>query len=171
METSIEELDELLDEDMRVTSHKADRVEEDARQINIHMQVLKAMKEWVSKFKDLKEELERKQGEVDDLDEQLEQKDKAFDDLRRQLQAETDDLRQQLLEARNLHLESENQHLESEKQHLKAEASAKPREIHNHFEPGSSAQVFNAKVTSKFIKNKDKRDKKKRWKKIARKIL
>lgn len=178
METSIEELDELLDVDMRVTSHKADRVEEDARQINIHMQVLKAMKEWVSKFKDLKEELERKQGEVDDLDEQLEQKDKAIDDLRRQLQAETDDLRQQLLEAKNLHLESKNQHLESEnlhleseKQHLKAEASAKPREIHNHFEPGSSAQVFNAKVTSKFIKNKDKRDKKKRWKKIARKIL
>ena len=171
METSIEELDELLDEDMRDTSHKADRVEEDARQINIHMQILKAMKEWVSKFKDLKEELERKQGEVDDLDEQLEQKDKAIDDLRRQLQAETDDLRQQLLEAKNQHLEAENLHLESEKQHLKAEASAKPREIHNHFEPGSSAQVFNAKVTSKFIKNKDKRDKKKRWKKIARKIL
>ncbi len=47
METSIEELDELLDEDMRVTSHKADRVEEDARQINIHKQILKAMKECV----------------------------------------------------------------------------------------------------------------------------
>lgn len=171
METSIEELDELLDEDMRVTSHKADRVEEDARQINIHMQILNAMKVFVSKFKDMKEELERKQGEVDDLDEQLEQKDKVIDDLRRQLQAETDDLRQQLLEAKNQHLEAENLHLESEKQHLKAEASAKPREIHNHFEPGSSAQVFNDKVTSKFIKNKDKRDKKKRWKKIARKIL
>ena len=170
METSIEELDELLDEDMRVTSHKADRVEEDARQINIHMQILKAMKEWVSKFKDMKEELERKQGEVDDLDEQLEQKDKAIDDLRRQLQAETDDLRQQLLEAKNLHLESE-------KQHLEAEASAKPMEIHNHFESGSSSQVFNDKVNGRFDRRqnvrKDKKDKKdkKRWKKIVRKVL
>ena len=54
------------------------------------------------------------------------------------------------------------------------EAYLRPAEIHNHFEPGSSAQVFNDKVTGKFTRKqnkKDKKDKKKRWKKIARKIL
>ena len=32
------------------------------------------------------------------------------------------------------------------------EADAKPTEIHNHFETGSSAQVFNDRVTGKFAK-------------------
>ena len=47
-------------------------------------------------------------------------------------------------------------------------------EIHNHFEAGSSSQVFNDKVTSEFTR-KQKQDKLKReqkkWKKIVRKVL
>ena len=125
--------------------------------------MFEAAKEHLSEIEDLKEELERKQEEIDDLCEQLEQKDQ-----------EIADLRQQLLEARNLHLESEKQQLESEKQQLETEVKAKPTEIHNHFEPGCSAQVFNDKVNGRFtrkpIVKKDKNDKK-RWKKIVRKVL
>ena len=121
----------------------------------------------MSENEDLRDELERKQDEIDDLSEQLEQKDKVIEDLRRQLQSETGNLRQLLLEAKN-------HHLESEKQHLKAEINAKPMEIHNHFESGSSSQVFNDRVMGRFTrkqnKKKDKKEKK-RWKKIARKVL
>lgn len=34
-----------------------------------------------------------------------------------------------------------------EQQHLETEVRAKPMEIHNHFEPGSSSQVFNDQVS------------------------
>ena len=57
-------------------------------------------------------------------------------------------------------------------------------EIHNNFEPGSSAQVFNDTVKGRFTsprlnsqkhdnkqKQKDKKKLKKRWKKIVRKML
>ena len=55
-------------------------------------------------------------------------------------------------------------------------------EIHNHFEPGSSSQVFNDQVSGKFTKNQndksvinkkrnDIKKGKKKWKKSIRKIL
>ena len=91
------------------------------------------------------------------------------------LQAEVDDLQRQLLEARN-------QHLETERQHLETEVRAKPMEIHNHFEAGSSSQVFNDRVSGKFGKVQSDRNKnnkkrndikknKKKWKKTIRKML
>lgn len=163
MKTNIHEFKGGLDAALRELSHDTDRVEEEGRKINVYKRLFEAAKEHLSEIEDLKEELERKQEEIDDLCEQLEQRDR-----------ETDDLRQQLLEARNLHLESEKQQLESEKQQLETEVKAKPTEIHNHFEPGCSAQVFNDKVNGKFtrkpIVKKDKNDKK-RWKKIVRKVL
>lgn len=156
MKTNIHEFKGGLDAALRELSHDTDRVEEEGRKINVYKRLFEAAKEHLSEIEDLKEELERKQEEIDDLCEQLEQRDR-----------ETDDLRQQLLEARNLHLESEKQQLETE-------VKAKPTEIHNHFEPGCSAQVFNDKVNGKFtrkpIVKKDKNDKK-RWKKIVRKVL
>ena len=157
MKTNNHELIELWDEALRRLGKKADRVEEESREINVYRQLFEAAKEKISENDDLKEELDRKQEEVDDLEEQLEQKDQVIADLR-----------QQLLEAQNLQLETEKQQLESE-------VNAKPTEIHNHFEPGSSAQVFNDKVNGKFtrkpIVKKDKKDKKKRWKKMVRKVL
>ena len=163
MKTNIHEFKGGLDAALRELSHDTDRVEEEGRKINVYKRLFEAAKEHLSEIEDLKEELERKQEEIDDLCEQLEQRDR-----------ETDDLRQQLLEARNLHLESEKQQLESEKQQLETEVKAKPTEIHNHFEPGCSAQVFNDKVNGRFtrkpIVKKDKKDKK-RWKKIVRKVL
>jgi hypothetical protein len=112
---------------------------------------------------------------VDDLNEQLEQRGQEMDDMRRQHEQEIDDLRRQLLEAKNRHLETERQHLETE-------IRAKPMEIHNHFEPGSSSQVFNDQVSGKFTKNQndksvinkkrnDIKKNKKKWKKSIRKIL
>ena len=163
MKTNIHEFKGGLDAALRELSHDSDRVEEEGRKINAYKRLFEAAKEHLSEIEDLKEELERKQEEIDDLCEQLEQKDQ-----------EIADLRQQLLEARNLHLESEKQQLETEKQQLETEVKAKPTEIHNHFEPGCSTQVFNDKVngrlTRKPIVKKDKNDKK-RWKKIVRKVL
>ena len=124
---------------------------------------------------DIQAENERLQAEVDDLNEQLEQREQEIDDLRRQHQQEIDDLQRQLLEARN-------QHLETERQHLETEVRAKPMEIHNHFEAGSSSQVFNDRVSGKFGKVQSDRNKnnkkrndikknKKKWKKTIRKML
>ena len=160
MEINIEELKDWQDCARSGLRDEIDCLEEKSRQINSYMRLLDAMEEIVSEADNLKETVEKKQREIDDLSEQLEQRDQEIDDLRRQL-----------LEAQNQQLESEKQHLVSEKQHLEAEVSAKPMEIHNHFEPGRSAQVFNEKVTGKFTKNKDKKEKKKRWKKMARRIL
>lgn len=163
MKTNIHEFKGGLDAALRELSHDTDRVEEEGRKINVYKRLFEAAKEHLSEIEDLKEELERKQTEIDDLEEQLEQRDQ-----------EIADLRQQLLEARNLHLESEKQQLETEKLQLETEVKAKPTEIHNHFEPGCSAQVFNDKVNGRFtrkpIVKKDKKDKK-RWKKIVRKVL
>ena len=95
-------------------------------------------------------------------------------DARRSVEREMDRLQEQQRTMGN-HLqvlEARNEHLESERQHLEAEVHAKPMEIHNHFEPGSSSQVFNDKVNGKFSrKQNDENKKKRRWKKMVRKVL
>ena len=157
MSINLEQLKDWQNEARRGLNNKADRLRDEGRRVDCYLQVMDATDELLSQVDDLKEELDRKQEEIDDLEEQLEQKNQVIADLR-----------QQLLEAQNLQLETEKQQLESE-------VNAKPTEIHNHFEPGSSAQVFNDKVNGKFtrkqIVKKDKKDKKKRWKKIVRKVL
>jgi hypothetical protein len=89
----------------------------------------------------------------------LEQKQQEVDDLCRDLESsrsEADRLRLQLAEAKEQRL-AESQSAAQERQpHL--------TEIHNHFESGSSAQVFNSKVNGKF---KDK----KKWKRNNKKIV
>ena len=163
--------DELSDWKHRARSRlerELEHVQERGMEIGYDLKALDVIDQLQSGIEELREELDRKQEEIDDMEEQLEQKDKVIDDLQRQLQDETGDLRQQLLEVKN-------QHLASEKQHLEAEANTKSLEIHNHFEPGSNSQVFNDKVNGKFTRKqnvkKDKKDKKKRWKKIVRKVL
>ena len=143
MDINIHDLKVWRDDARRELEREADRLSEKEQQISNYLKALDATEELVSEIDSLNDKMERQRAEIDDLSEQLEQKDKVIDDLRRQL-------------------------LETKNQHLEAEANAKPMEIHNHFEPGSSSQVFNDKVRGKFT-NKEK--KKKRWKKIARKIL
>ena len=126
---------------------------EQLQQLEGYLRILNATEELLSEIDDLKDESERRQTEIDDLSEQLEQK-----------QAEIDHLHRQLLEA-------ENQQLEAENQQLEVKAHAKPLEIHNYFEAGSSSQVFNDKVTSRFekYKKKDKKRKEQRkWKKTVK---
>ena len=129
-----------------------------------HLQVLEAADELLSEIVRQKDELVQKQSEIDNMTEQLEQKDQEIMELRQQL------------------LEAKNRQLESERQHLETEVRAKPMEIHNHFEPGSSSQVFNDQVSGKFSRNqngknninrkrKDIKRNKKRWKKIVGKML
>ena len=149
-----EELKDWCADARRSVEREKDRLQEQQLAMGNHLRVLEAAGELLAEIGRQKNELEQKQSEIDELNEQLERKEQ-----------ETDDLRRQLLEARN-------EHLESERQHLEAEVHAKPMEIHNHFESGSSSQVFNDKVNGKFSRKvKDDKKKKKRWKKMIRKML
>ena len=160
-----EELKDWCDEARRSVGREMDRLQEQQLTMGNHLQVLEAAGDLLGEMERQKDELEQKQQEIDRLNEELEQKQQEMADLRRQHEQETEALQLQLLEARNLRLEQERQHLE-------AEVHAKPLEIHNHFESGSSSQVFNDKVNGNFIrKQKDGNKKKKRWKKIVRKML
>lgn len=133
MEINIEELKEWNRNSKRGINREIDSMKERLVQFYDYAKATDVIDALISKNDDLEEEVEQKREEVDDL-------------------------QRQLLEAQNLQLESEKQQLESEKQQLEAEAQKKATEIHNHFESGCSAQVFNDKVTGKFTK-------KNRWKK------
>lgn len=157
-----EEFEFCYDQASRDLDDNIDCMKEKVERMGAHRRVLDAARDAFSKYDDLREQVDSQQQEIDDLHEQLEQRDAEIASLRQQHQSEMDDLQKQLLEAQNVHLESE-------KQQLMAEVHAKPMEIHNHFGRGSSSQVFNEKVTGSFVKLK--KEKKRRWKKIARKIL
>ena len=160
-----EELKDWCADARRSVERELDRLQEQQRTMGNHLQVLEAAGELLDEIARQKDELEQKQSEIDMLNEQLERKKLEMASMYQQHQSETDDLRRQLLEAKNLHLESERQHLETE-------VHAKSMEIHNHFESGSSSQVFNDQVSGKFTRNRnDKKKNKKRWKKIVRKML
>ena len=146
-----EELKDWCDDARRSVEREMERLQEQQRTMGNHLQVLEAAGELLA--------------EIDRQKDELEQKEQEMTSMCQQYQSETDDLQRQLLEARN-------EHLESERQYLEAEVYAKPMEIHNYFQSGSSSQVFNDKVNGKFSrKQNDKQTKKKRWKKMVRKML
>lgn len=144
MNTNIYELKDWQRDARRALSFKMDGLKDEMHQLDNYMRALDVTDELCSEIENLNDQLADKQTEIDDLMTQLEQK-----------QAEIDSLRGELLDVREHNLE--------------ADCNQKPTEIHNHFEQGCSAQVFNDKVTGKFTKNKKKE--KKRWKKIVRKML
>jgi chromosome segregation ATPase len=161
MEINFDELKDWSDGARRALDRERERMME-------QMKLLDGLARATEVIGDIQAENERLKAEVDDLNEQLEQRGQEMDDMRRQHEQEIDDLRRQLLEAKNRHLETE--------------IRAKPMEIHNHFEPGSSSQVFNDQVSGKFTKNQndksvinkkrnDIKKGKKKWKKSIRKIL
>ena len=171
MKPNIEELREWRDDAKHGLREEAERLEEKGRMLNGYLRVLDAVDSLLSDNDDLTDKVERQQQEIDDLHEQLEAKEGEIASLQQQHQVEIETLQRQLLEAQNVHLQTE-------KQHLEAEVKAKPLEIHNHFESGSSSQVFNDKVHGKFEKlmksgksEKSKKKEKKRWKRIVRKML
>ena len=148
MKTNIQDLKEAARDARRAAESKREETMEQLQQLEGYLRILNATEELLSEIGGLKDESERRQTEIDDLSEQLEQK-----------QAEIDHLHRQLLEAEN--------------QQLEVKAHAKPLEIHNYFEAGSSSQVFNDKVTSKFARQQKKDKKKKeqkKWKRIIRKV-
>lgn len=164
METDIQDLMAWQKDAERELSREAERLEEKGQRIGGLMKVLEATEEILAENSSLREELERKDGEIDALSEELERKDGETDALREELERkakEMDELRRQLQEASSQHQESDSR--------------AQTMEIHNHFEAGSNSQVYNEKVTSKFTypnNNKNKKNKKKeqkKWKKRSRK--
>ena len=168
METDIQDLMAWQKDAERELRREAERLEEKGQRIGGLMKVLEATEEILAENSSLREELERKDGEIDALREELEQKAKEMDELRRQLQ-------------------------EASSQHQESDSRAQTMEIHNHFEAGSNSQVYNEKVTGKFTypnnnnnnnnnsnnnssnssnSNKNKKNKKKeqkKWKKRSRK--
>lgn len=142
MNTNIYELKEWQSNARRELSSKQDALRDEMEQIGNYMRALDVTDELCAEIDNLNDQLADKQAEIDDLMAQLEQK-----------QAEIDSLRGELLDARE--------------QNLEAGCNQKPTEIHNHFEQGCSAQVFNDKVTGRFTKKKQK----KQWKKLVRKML
>ena len=113
----------------RGLEYEIDRLREQEKQLSDYKRALDAMDELLSEIDDMKDETERQKEVIDALNDELAQR-----------QTEIDRLRTELLEIKE--------------QRLAAETPAKATEIHNHFESGSSAQVFNDKVTGKFTKKK-----------------
>ncbi len=141
----LNQCEEVCDEMERDFDRKVD----ECKQMEGYLQVMKAVKEKLSEVVSLHEQLDERDRDIDELHEQIEERDRTIADQQRQL-------------------------LERKAKSLEEEVKAKPMEIHNHFERGSSSQVFNDKVTGKFVKQKkDNNTKKnqKKWKKIVRKML
>lgn len=133
---NIEQLKDWRDSARRGLEYEIDRLKEKEVQLSDYLRALDATEDLLEEIDVLKDELERQKAENDSLDEELAQR-----------QAENDRLRAELLEMKE--------------QRLAQEPAATATEIHNHFESGSSAQVFNDKVTGRFAK-------KKRWKRKTR---
>jgi chromosome segregation protein len=154
-------IEEWRDEARRALTHEAEALKEQLYQRQCYMQALDATEDLVKEVKELEDQVECQQQTIDDLNEQVEQRDAEIaekDAALAEKDAEIADLRGQLQDMRV--------------RQLVAEPMPQPMEIHNHFESGSSSQVFNDKVNGKFIrKQKDENKKKKRWKKIVRKML
>lgn len=160
---NIEELKDWQYRAKRELRNESERLNDRQRYISDQINAMDATDELLSKIDDQAEE-------IDDLNRQLEERERMIDDLNRQLadqqqetdrrlmeqQQEIDRLRLQLVEAKEERLVRAEGELK--------ESSAKTTEIHNHFESGSSAQVFNSKVTGKYKE-------KKRCKKKQRKIM
>lgn len=102
METDIQDLMAWQKDAERELSREAERLEEKGQRIGGLMKVLEATEEILAENSSLREELERKDGEIDALSEELEQKDCETDALREELERkakEMDELRRQLQEA------------------------------------------------------------------------
>jgi chromosome segregation ATPase len=156
-------IEEWRDEARRALTHEADALQEQLYQRQCYMQALDATEDLVNEVKELTDKVERQQQTIDELNEQVEQRDAEIAEKDAEIadkDAEIADLRGQLQDMRG--------------RQFVAEPMSLPMEIHNHFEAGSSSQVFNDKVTGKFTKQqKDKKKKKEqwKWKKIMKKAL
>ena len=133
---NLEELKDWRDSARRGLEYEIDCLKEKEVQLSDYLRALDATEDLLEEIDVLKDELERQKAENDSLDEELAQR-----------QTENERLRAELLEMKE--------------QRLAQEPAATATEIHNHFESGSSAQVFNDKVTGRFAK-------KKRWKRKTR---
>ena len=175
METDIQDLMAWQKDAERELSREAERLEEKGQRIGGLMKVLEATEEILAENSSLRNELERKDGEIDALREELEQKDCETDALREELEQksrETESLREELERKSKEMDELRRQLQEASSQHQESDSRAQTMEIHNHFEAGSNSQVYNEKVTGKFTYPNNKKNKKKeqkKWKKRIRK--
>ena len=150
---NLEELKDWNDDARRELEREAEHLREKEEQIGGCLHILEATDELLAEIGRLQERLDESQSEAERLREQLEAKQAETEALRREMLEEADALRKQLLDIRE-------QRLGEQQTAIQAQPS-RPTEIHNHFESGSSAQVFNSKVNGKFKE-------KKKWRRIRK---
>jgi predicted RNase H-like nuclease (RuvC/YqgF family) len=168
MKINVEELKDWQQDTRRELKREADRLRERGEEIEKYLCVMEATDELLSEINDLKQESNEKDAVIDDLKQESNEKDAVIDDLKQEInakdavieqqqktlddrQAEINLLRQQLLDMKE----------QNGMQTHGGENVPQPLEIHNHFESGSSAQVFNDKVNGRFSKFKRWKNKKK----------
>lgn len=140
MNRNYEELAEWCNDARRGLEREVEQLQEKQEQMTHYMRALSATEELSSQLGELTDELERKQAENERLCDELEARQAELDALQAELERKE-------AEIERLQLQQQLQ-----------EADAKPAEIHNHFETGCGAQVFNDKVSGRFTKLK-------KWKK------
>ncbi len=154
-------IEEWRDEGRRALNRETEALEKQLYQRQCYLQALDATEDLVKEVETLKDQVECQQQTIDELNEQVEEKDSALEEkdaLIAERDAEIADLRSRLHDL----------------QQRQVVAEPLPMEIHNHFEAGSSSQVFNDKVTGRFNKQPKKEQQKKviwKWKKRERKTL
>lgn len=139
MKMNYEELKDWHYDARRGLEDEIDRLKEKEQLIGNYLRALDATEELLDEIDSQREELEERQREIDSLQAQTEAKQRVIDSLQAQIEA-----KQREIDMLQVKLEA---------------AEAKSAEIHNYFENGSGAQVFNDKVTGKVTKIK------KEWKK------
>ena len=154
MKINVEELKDWQQDTRRELKREVDRLRERGEEIEKYLCVMEATDELLSEIDDLKQESNEKDAVIDDLKQEINAKDAVIEQQQKTLddrQAEINLLRQQLLDMKE----------QNGMQTHGGENVPQPLEIHNHFESGSSAQVFNDKVNGRFSKFKRWKNKKK----------
>ena len=163
-EMNLEELKDWNDDARRELEREAEHLIEKEEQIGGYLHVVEATEELLAEIGRLQARLDESQREAERLREQLEAKQEETEALRRKMEAETEAMRREMQDEadalRKQLLDIREQRLGEQQTAIQAQPS-RPTEIHNHFESGSSAQVFNSKVNGKFKE-------KKKWRRIRK---
>lgn len=136
---NLTKLRDWQDDARREMDREIERLQDRQQQLGYYQQAFDMTDELLEEIDNLTREKERNEQEIQALGEENER-----------LQREVDNLRRELVELKEQRLDEAT----------KQAPTPQPTEIHNHFETGCTAQVFNDKVDAKFIKKQ-----KKKWKK------
>ena len=155
METRFEELKAWQDDARKDMENRVDQMKEDYEQMCTHLRAMEVSSELFDEVERLCDELERRDREIDRLNDAIDEQQRELDNRQReidQLRQQLVDVNERLLATKTTRLEAKAQTLEAKATRLATAPQAPSLEILNHFESGSSAQVFNDKINGKITK-------------------